>query len=152
MKSLKRQRQIYFFVLSLWYENILRINITIKVFSLKRDLSVKENKNMINNTLLKLTPFSCGSPTCDPHGVTRWENMLSSWQADGPDVVRVAHRRVHFHQGDVIVESELVVVGMRYDLLQIPFYYTVAIVALSVEAEVGFPRARLRVPDDVQKK
>lgn len=77
--------------------------------------------------------------------------MLSSWQADGPDVVRVAYRSVHFHQGDVIVESELVVVGMRYDLLQIPFHYTVAIVALSVEAKVGFPRARLRVPDDVQK-
>lgn len=77
--------------------------------------------------------------------------MLSSWQADGPDVVRVANRSVHLHQGNVIVKSELVVVWVRYDLLQIPFHHAVAIVALSVETKVGFPCARLRVPNGVQK-
>lgn len=77
--------------------------------------------------------------------------MLSGWQADGSDVVRVANRSLHLHQGDVVVVSVLVVVWMRYDSLQIPFHHAVAIVALSVEAEVGFPRAGLRVPGDVQK-
>lgn len=77
--------------------------------------------------------------------------MLSSRQADGPNVVRVASRSFQLHQGNVIVESELVVVWMRYDLLQVDFLHIVAIVALSVEAKVGFPRARLRVPKDVQK-
>lgn len=69
--------------------------------------------------------------------------MLSGWQADGPDVVRVTNRSVHLHQGNVVVVGVLVVVWMRYDLLQIPSLHIVAVVALRVEPKVGFPRARL---------
>lgn len=78
--------------------------------------------------------------------------MLSSWQADGSDVVRVAHRCVQLHQCDVIVISVLVVVWVRYDLLQIPFYYVVSILSLRVKSKIGFPCARLRVPDDAKNK
>lgn len=73
--------------------------------------------------------------------------MLSCWQADGPDVVWVTNRWLQLHQSDVIVESELVVVWVRNDLLQIPFHHAVAVGPLSVKAKVGFPCARLRVPE-----
>lgn len=67
-----------------------------------------------------LTSFSCGTPPSDPHILARWKLMLRSWQADGFYVVTVGDRTVQLHQGDVIVKGELVVVRVRYDLLQIP--------------------------------
>lgn len=46
--------------------------------------------------------------------------MLRSWQADGFYVVTVGDRTVQLHQGDVTVKGVVVVVRVRYDLLQIP--------------------------------
>lgn len=48
--------------------------------------------------------------------------MLRGWQADGPDEVSEDDRTVQLHQGNVVIKGVLIVVGMGYDLLQVPLH------------------------------
>lgn len=74
--------------------------------------------------------------------------MLGRRQADGPDVIGVGDRTVQLHQGNVIVKGECVVVGVGYDLFQVPLHHGTSKLPLLVEAEVSFPSAGLGVPED----
>lgn len=77
--------------------------------------------------------------------------MLGSRQADGPDVVWVGDRTVQLHQGDVIVKGVLIVVWVRYDLLQVFLHHCTSNLPLDVKAEVSFPSAGVGESEDTRQ-